>query len=134
MSQSQVSPSVAPSESGAPTAAASTQQLQVDAAAQLGQFYDDVHGYIEGEMAVQQEEWDFIARANEALTSKYNEVGLRVENATGSIRSNNEQLEKLPEVYAQIDELEKQIAALEGTMKSVDAYTGALEKQFMEKH
>lgn len=129
--------SVSPSMSQAaapvvpPQAAAPPPPPPVTPEAATVQCLSDIQRYISSEMAVQQEEWTFVDKCNASLRARYARLNQRADVVTHAVEEARKLMDRLPEYYSKVDELERTLDALELVANGLDTYTKVLEGRFV---
>ena len=79
----------------------------------LGTCFNALHSFMEGEMSVQIEEWNFVDQCHDVLRARYAKIGEKATAVGATVRGTQEQLDQLPTYFAKVDELERNLKALE---------------------
>lgn len=111
-----------PAAANAPTAG-QTREL-------LGTCFTTINAYMEGEMSVHVEEWKFVEQCNEVLRQRYGRLGERADTIAEAVKDTQAQLDLLPTYFSKVDDLERNLEALETVARGLDEYTKALEARF----
>jgi hypothetical protein len=96
----------------------------------LNQFFEDTRAYLESEMAMQEEEWNYLLACNQLLLFKYRELNMKAANVGAVLDDAQRHLLQLPEHFSKLDQLERNIEILEAVMKGLDQYSRVLEDRF----
>jgi hypothetical protein len=96
----------------------------------LEHFFTSVKDVVEGEMLIQDADWQFIASASGVLVKKYDGIAEKALQVTSVIDQVEAQYEALAPYFSQIDELESNIDMLESLTKAVEAYGKGLEEKY----
>lgn len=100
------------------------------ATAALVQACRDVQVYVESEMNVQSEEWRFVDKCHAALRARYGRLGQRADAVVHSIQEAHHVMSRLPEYYTKVDELLRNLEALELVANGLDTYSKVLEEKY----
>jgi hypothetical protein len=96
----------------------------------LSNSFNAIHTYMEGEMGVQIEEWQFVEQCHEAVRSRYAKIGVKAQLVAQETKTTQDLLEQLPTYFGKVDDLERSLDALEAVAKGLEEYTKALERRF----
>jgi hypothetical protein len=81
-------------------------------------------------MCVQQEEWLFVDKCNATLRARYARLNQRADVVTHAVEEARKLVDRLPEYYSKVDELERTLDALELVSSGLDNYSKVLEKKY----
>lgn len=96
----------------------------------LSKCFGDLRTYMEGEMSIQAEEWAFVERCNHVLRHRYGKLNQRADVVVASVQETQRMLDKLPEYYSKVDELDRNLEALEMVVNGLDVYSKVLETKY----
>ncbi len=113
-------------------AAAAKEQAPVGprAHAELRQLAADLTTYVDGELDLHEQDWVLLAQCNDLLSDRYAGLTQRAAGVRASLDLVEKEYEALAPYFSQIEHLESNLTALEGTVKVLDDYSRALEAKF----
>ena len=100
--------------------------------ASLSTCITDIQSYYNCECSIQSEEWCFVEQCNESVSEKVSKLNVKANDAVKIVEETQIHLERLPDYFAKVDELEIHLDALEVVVKGLDEYSKALEKRFIK--
>jgi hypothetical protein len=101
--------------------------------AALQDSFKSFHNYVESEAKLSQEQWKFLALCNKKVEMEFNEVAQHADAALSVVSSTNDCIAKsLPEGFvSDLEQLERNLDALETVSKGVEEYSLALERRYL---
>eukprot|EP00658_Telonema_sp_P-2_P041178 TRINITY_DN29447_c0_g1_i1.p1 TRINITY_DN29447_c0_g1~~TRINITY_DN29447_c0_g1_i1.p1 ORF type:complete len:134 (+),score=22.00 TRINITY_DN29447_c0_g1_i1:45-446(+) len=99
----------------------------------LQESFSSFHNYVEAEARLSQEQWRFLALCNQKVEAEFNEVAQHADVALSVVGQTNDCISNaVPEGFVlDLEQLERNLDALETVSKGVEEYSLALERRYL---